>query len=147
LSCKKPQAGSPSAHPGDIPWRTTGWRAGAEDAASAKVASRVGESCKQPTSALRRVTDALDHGIVALGFWFLVCYAATQLATQSRQRCIQVVCSNKEARKRLTESNGTPAMDLGQMNFGLKEYYFYVLFCDCCFEVDIRIRRYTNKDQ
>ena len=30
-------------------------------------------------------------------FWFLVCYAVTQLATQLRQRCIQVVCSNKEA--------------------------------------------------
>jgi len=27
-----------------------------------------------------------------------------------------VVRSNKEARKRLTESNGTPAMDLGHMN-------------------------------
>jgi len=27
--------------------------------------------------------------------WFLVCYAATQLATQLQQRCIQVVCSNK----------------------------------------------------
>jgi len=78
-------------------------------------------------------------------FWFLVCYAATQLATQLRQRCIQVVCSNKEARKRLTESNGTPAMDLGPMNAVLKEYYFYVLFHDCCFEVDIRICRYTNK--
>ena len=24
------------------------------------------------------------------GFWFLVCYAATQLATQLQQRCIQV---------------------------------------------------------
>jgi len=39
------------------------------------------------------------------GFWFLVYYAATQLATQLRQRCIHVVRSNKEARKRLTESN------------------------------------------
>ena len=48
--------------------------------------------------------------------WFLVCYTATQLATQLRQRYIQVVCSNKEARKRLTESNGTPAMDRGHMN-------------------------------
>jgi len=47
------------------------------------------------------------------GFWFLVCYAATQLATQLRQRCIQVVRSNMEARKRLTKSNGTPAMDFG----------------------------------
>ena len=48
-------------------------------------------------------------------FWFLVCYAATQLATQLQQRCIQVVRSNKEARKRLTKSNGTPAMDLGHI--------------------------------
>jgi len=52
--------------------------------------------------------------------WFLVCYAATQLTTQLRQRCIQVVRSNKEARKRLTESNGTPAMDLGHMNVVFK---------------------------
>jgi len=29
-----------------------------------------------------------------LGFWFLVCYAATQLATQLQQRYIQVVRSN-----------------------------------------------------
>ena len=50
----------------------------------------------------------------------LVCYAATQLATQLRQRCTQVLCSNKEARKRLTESNGTPAMDLDHMNIVLK---------------------------
>jgi len=78
-------------------------------------------------------------------FWFLVCYAATQLLTQLRQRCIQVVRSKKEARKRLTESNGTPAMDLGLMNVVLKEYHFYLLFYDCCFEVDIRIRRCTNK--
>jgi len=48
-----------------------------------------------------------------LVFCFLVCYAATQLATQLRQRCIQVVRSNKETWKRLTESNGTPAMDFG----------------------------------
>ena len=48
------------------------------------------------------------------------CYAATQLATQSPQRRIQVVRSNKVARKRLTESNGTPAMDLGHMNVVLK---------------------------
>jgi len=46
-------------------------------------------------------------------FWFLVCYAAAQLATQ-----LQVVRSNKVARKRLTESNGTPAMDLGHKNVG-----------------------------
>jgi len=45
------------------------------------------------------------------GFWFLVCCAATQLATQLQRRRIQVVRSNKEARKRLTELNSTPAMD------------------------------------
>ena len=61
--------------------------------------------------------------------WFLVCYAATQLAAPLHQRRIQVVRSNKVARKRLTESNGTPAMDLGHsvhINVVLKEYYFYV---------------------
>ena len=44
--------------------------------------------------------------------WFLVLvfYAATQLATQLPQRRLQVR-SNKVAQKRLTESNGTPAMD------------------------------------
>jgi len=31
-----------------------------------------------------------------------------------------MVCSNKEARKRLAESNGTPAMDLRHMNVVLK---------------------------
>ena len=56
-----------------------------------------------------------------------------------------MVRSNKVARERLTESNGTPAMDLGHMNVVLKEYYFYVLFYDFCFEVDIRIRKCTNK--
>ena len=68
----------------------------------------------------------------------------TQLATQLRQRCIQVVCSNKEAQKCLTESNGTPAMDLGHMNVVSKKYYVYVLFNDCCFGVDIRIHKYTQ---
>ena len=52
--------------------------------------------------------------------WFLVCYSATQLANQLHQTRIQVVRSNKVARKRLTESNGTPAMDLGHMNVVLK---------------------------
>ena len=47
------------------------------------------------------------------GFWFLVCYVATQLVIQLPQERIhwQVVRNNKVARKRLTESNGTPAMD------------------------------------
>ena len=77
--------------------------------------------------------------------FFLVCFAATQLATQIPQICVQVICSNKVARKRLTESKGIPAMDLGHMNAVSKQYYFHVLFYDCCFEIDIRIRRYTNK--
>ena len=49
-------------------------------------------------------------------FLFLFCNAATQLATQLHQRRIQVVRSNKVPWKNLTESNGTPAMDLGPMN-------------------------------
>jgi len=57
---------------------------------------------------------------LVFGFWFLVCYATTQLATPLQQRRMQVVRSNKVARKRLTESNGTPAIDLRQMNVGLK---------------------------
>ena len=43
----------------------------------------------------------------------MVCYAVTQQATQLPQRRIQVVRSNRVARKRLTESNGIPAMDFG----------------------------------
>ena len=60
------------------------------------------------------------------GFWFLVCYAATQVATQLRQRCIQVVRS-KEARKRLTESNGTPAIWFGGF-YSILFSFFMVLF-------------------
>jgi len=59
-------------------------------------------------------------GALALVFWFLVCYTATQLATQLPQWRIQVVRSNKVARKRLTESNGTPAIDLGHMDVVLQ---------------------------
>jgi len=54
--------------------------------------------------------------------WFLVCYAATQLATQLQQRCIQVVRSNKVARKRLTKSNSTPAMDFGYEEIRKRRY-------------------------
>jgi len=49
-------------------------------------------------------------------FWFLVCYPATQLATQLRQRRIQMVRSNRVTQKRPAESNGTPAMDPGHLN-------------------------------
>jgi len=41
----------------------------------------------------------------------MVCYDATQSATQLPQGRMKVVRSNKVARKRLSESNGTPAMD------------------------------------
>jgi len=47
-------------------------------------------------------------------------YTTTQLANQLQQTRIQVVRSNKVAQKRLTESNGTPEMDLGNMNIVLK---------------------------
>jgi len=57
-------------------------------------------------------TEDKIHETGGFGFWFLVCYAATQLTSQLPQRRIQVVRSNKVARKRLTESNGTPTMDL-----------------------------------
>jgi len=40
--------------------------------------------------------------------FFFGCYAATQQARQVHQERTQVVCSNKEAQKRL---NGTPEMD------------------------------------
>jgi len=46
--------------------------------------------------------------------------AATQLTLQLHQKGTQVVYSNKEAWKRLSESNGTPAIDLGRMNVVLK---------------------------
>jgi len=59
-------------------------------------------------------------------FWCLVCNTSTQLATQLTQRRIQVVRSNKVARKRLTELNGTPAMDLRHMNFF--DVYIRILF-------------------
>jgi len=45
----------------------------------------------------------------------------------------------------LMSERGTPATDLGHMNVVLKQYCFFVLFYDPCFEIDIRIRRYTNR--
>jgi len=64
----------------------------------------------------------MDEENILNGFWFLVWYADTQLATQLRQRCINVVRSNKEARKRLTESNGTPAMDFACEEIRKRKY-------------------------
>jgi len=51
--------------------------------------------------------------ISCIRFWFLVCYAATLLALQLHQKRIQLVCSTKVVHRILTESKGTPAMDLG----------------------------------
>jgi len=56
--------------------------------------------------------------------FFCCCYAVTQLARQVQQERTQVVCSIKEAWKRLTESNGTPAMDLGHVIV-----VFFFFFC------------------
>ena len=71
------------------------------------------ESCiRKPFHWGNRVAPVRDHYIVACqwGSDPLVC---------------QVVCSNKEARKRLTESNGTSAMDLGHMNFQGRTLVFW----------------------
>jgi len=67
----------------------------------------------------------------------LVCYTATRVATQLPQRRIQVVRSNRVARKRPAESNSTPAMDPGHIDLT----YTFVFYC----EEDIRIRRHTSK--
>jgi len=65
-------------------------------------------------------TCAMPVNASQTGFWFLVFYTATQLVHSLQQIRIQVVRSNKVARKRLTKSNGTPTMDLGHMNVVLK---------------------------
>jgi len=54
------------------------------------------------------------------------CFAATQLALQVQQERTQVVCSNRQARKRPAESNGTPAIiDDGPWTH---EYCFEVVY-------------------
>jgi len=53
-------------------------------------------------------TGTHTRGLVLVLVW----YATTQLAIQLQQERIQVVHSNRQARKRPTESNSTPAMDL-----------------------------------
>jgi len=89
-----------------------------------------------------RVTEkerciCIHHALDSVeGFCFLVYHTATHLTTQLQQRRIQVVRSNKVARKRLTESDSTLAMDLRHMNVVLK-------WCICMFVglgiVDINI--------
>ena len=77
-------------------------------------------SVQLPPRFIKRDGGQLNRRRPFFLFLFLVCYAATQLATQLPQRRIQVVRSNKVAPKRLTELNGTPAMDLGHLNVVLK---------------------------
>jgi len=76
---------------------------------------RPGESGRHcaPTLAPRRPKHAFC-------FCFCRCYAATQLVLQLHQERTQVVCSNRDARKRPAESNATPAMDLVHMKVVLK---------------------------
>jgi len=47
---------------------------------------------------------------------------------------MQVECSNKEAQKRPTKSNSTPAMDLGHVNVVLK-WYICMLVVDPAIEI------------
>jgi len=53
--------------------------------------------------------------------FFCVYYAATQLGLQVQQarERTQMVSGSKEARKRLTDSNSTPTMDLGHWHRNL----------------------------
>ena len=62
-------------------------------------------------------------------FLLLSCrHTASTPITSGTAGRLQVVCSNKEVWKRLTESNSTPTMDLGHMNVVLK-------WCICMFIV------------
>jgi len=54
--------------------------------------------------------------------YFFWCYTATQVALQVQQERTQVVCSNKDALKRLTKSNSTPTMDLGLGTDHIRRY-------------------------
>jgi len=60
--------------------------------------------------------------LMVFGFWFLVCNAVTQLALQVQQERIQLVRSNQVVCRLLTESNGTPAMELVFKDIGIRRY-------------------------
>jgi len=53
-------------------------------------------------------------------YTYIFYFTTTQLALLVQLERLQVVCSNKEARKRLTESSSTPAMDREHINVVLK---------------------------
>jgi len=59
------------------------------------------------------VFECSHHASIFLIFFGCAVTPSWQVALQLHQERTHVVCSNKEARKRLTESNGTPEMDLG----------------------------------
>ena len=59
----------------------------------------------------------------------LVCYTTTQLAIQLHQERIQVVRSNREAQKRLTESNYSPTIDLEFEDLCIRKYHDTDLTC------------------
>jgi len=68
------------------------------------------------------------------------CYAVTQVALQLHQKRTQVVCSNREAQKRLAESSSTPfvslfspAMDLGHTNEVVYLTNVVLKLCICMF--------------
>ena len=53
--------------PGNIPWRTTAWRAGGVDVGSVKAAKRASESRKQPASKLSAQTTTFEPQGVEIG--------------------------------------------------------------------------------
>jgi len=53
---------------------------------------------------------------------FLFIITTTPLALQLQQECICIVRGSKEAQKHPTESNGTPAMDLGLRTNHVRRY-------------------------
>jgi len=80
--------------------------------------------------------NILRHGWHRLLFFCLL-KAATQLARQVQQERTQVVCSNKVGRSRLAQRHSRN----GPRTY---EYWFDYTFA-YCFEVDMRIRKYSNK--
>ena len=79
------------------------------------------------------IPDLIISPLEKKGFVFCFCLfdATTSLALQLHQERIRMVCGNKGAQKRPTESNGTPAMDLG---LGTDHDCRYRgLFCAYCF--------------
>jgi len=110
VSCLKRKPNKVAGAQGDIP-EVVGWyrhilRYTFSDTTNVKYTL----SCTRPSKIIANGIGVPHH------ICLLLCYAATRLALQLRQERSQVACSNKKAQRRLTEPNGTPAMDLGHMN-------------------------------